>query len=466
MLKRAFDLVVALLGLLLLLPLLLFLAAVIRIDSTGPVFFRQKRVGRDGQIFEIFKFRTMVHGAYKMGSRLTVKRDPRITRVGQILRWFKIDELPQLINVLVGEMSLIGPRPEDPYFVRFYNAEQRRVLSVRPGILGPSQIEGRDELESYPEGVVDAERYYVEHILPAKLARDLVYVRKASFFGDFHLLLHGLWVTLVGAIKTKFLWRRRRRLLLIAADMLLAMASFVIAYMVRYEWQLPADPGFFLQPLLLIAVIRPLALLYFGAYQGIAAYYGRWDFMAVFRAVTVGSLLVAGMAFFTGLQKFPRSVLVIDWALLLFLLGGLRYSLRMWVRRHPRQRRMKRENVLIVGAGVGGEQISRALLEDPLAPYRPVGFIDTSPDRWGSMIHGVKVLGGSSELPLAINAKSVKTVFVCLSDLDGVQVDEVTDLCRRAGAECRFVPTLTDLLNADAFSPEHQLMPQPAAAGS
>src|SRR4030095_12618259 len=172
MLKRAVDLVIATLGLVLLLPLLLLVAALIKIDSHGPVFFRQARVGLNGRSFRIFKFRSMVSGAHKMGSRLTTKRDPRVTRIGQILRWFKIDELPQLINVLIGDMSLIGPRPEDPHFVAFYTAEQRAVLSVRPGIVGPSQILGRDELDSYPEGLKDTEGYYIEHILPDKLSRD------------------------------------------------------------------------------------------------------------------------------------------------------------------------------------------------------------------------------------------------------------------------------------------------------
>ena len=171
MLKRIFDFVIALIGLLLLLPLMLLVAVLIKLDTTGPVFYRQRRVGLRGEPFAIFKFRTMVPGADKMGSRLTTKRDPRVTRVGQILRWFKIDELPQLINILVGEMSLIGPRPEDPHFVTFYTLAQRTVLSVRPGIIGPSQIFGRDELECYPEGLKDTEGYYVEHVLPDKLAR-------------------------------------------------------------------------------------------------------------------------------------------------------------------------------------------------------------------------------------------------------------------------------------------------------
>src|SRR5262249_54954303 len=160
-LKRLVDILVSLIGLTVLVPLFTVVAILIKLDSRGSIFFRQERVGLHGKRFRIVKFRTMVRDAYKVGSRLTTKRDPRVTRVGQILRWFKIDELPQLFNVFVGDMSLIGPRPEDPHFVEYYTVEQRRVLTVRPGMLGPSQIIGRDELESYPEGLKDTEAYYV-----------------------------------------------------------------------------------------------------------------------------------------------------------------------------------------------------------------------------------------------------------------------------------------------------------------
>src|SRR5262249_15686477 len=202
-------------------------------------FFRQQRAGRRGKLFAIFKFRTMVHGAYQMGSRLTVKRDPRITRLGKFLRWSKIDELPQLFNVFRREMGLIGPRPEDPHFVEFYTPQQRRVLLMRPGIVGPSQIEGRDEVEDYPEGVKDTERYYIEHILPPKLARDLVYVEQATFRGDMMLLVRGIWATVRGAFRAKYVWRRRRRIALMAADLVLAVASYALALLIRFDWVWP-----------------------------------------------------------------------------------------------------------------------------------------------------------------------------------------------------------------------------------
>ena len=182
--KHIVDFVLALIGVICVLPVIILVAICIKLDSPGAIFFRQTRVGRDGKLFQICKFRTMIDGAYAMGSRLTVKRDPRITRLGKLLRWSKLDELPQLFNVLRGEMSLIGPRPEDPHFVKLYTPAQRRVLALRPGIVGPSQIQGRDEVEDYPEGIKDTERYYVEHILPPKLERDLEFVRTTTFWAD------------------------------------------------------------------------------------------------------------------------------------------------------------------------------------------------------------------------------------------------------------------------------------------
>ena len=451
MLKRLVDFLIAAGGLLVLLPFLLLVALLIKLDSTGPVFFRQERVGLKGHTFRIFKFRSMVNGAYKMGSRLTTKRDPRVTRVGQILRWFKIDELPQLINVLVGEMSLIGPRPEDPHFVRFYTAEQRAVLSVRPGMVGPSQILGRDELESYPEGLKDTEAYYAEHILPEKLARDLDYVRRATFWGDMALLARGIWATVRGAVKTKFLWRRRHRVALFASDCVLVAISCYRAFMIRYDFTWPLDPRFLLLPMLITLVARAGALMYFGAYQGVFAYFGLYDLAALFKAVSLSAVIAGGCTFFVGLQSFPRSVFVIDWAIVLFMLSGVRYGLRIWVRHGWRQRGQRRQKALVVGAGVGGESIARTLLEDPLCPYRPVGFIDEVPERWGSLIHGVRVLGGATELPLAVSANRIQAVFVCMSDLSDHAAREVVDVCERAGVEYRIVPALSDLLSAETF---------------
>jgi lipopolysaccharide/colanic/teichoic acid biosynthesis glycosyltransferase len=451
--KHILDFLLALLGVVGLLPLLALVAVLIKFDSPGPILFRQKRAGRDGRLFEIFKFRTMVEGAHLMGSRLTVKRDPRITRLGRVLRWSKIDELPQLFNVLRGEMSLIGPRPEDPHFIQFYTPEQRRVLVVRPGIVGPSQIEGRDEIESYPDGVRDTESYYVKHILPPKLQRDLDYLDRATFWGDVALLVRGVWAAVRGAFRARYLWRRRRRIALMSADLVLAVLAYALALLMRFDWQWP-QAEYALQTMVLIALLRPPLLLYFGAYQGIASYFGLWDLVAVFKAVTVGSIAAAGLTYFVGSQSHPRSVFFIDWALLLSMLSSTRYLLRTWARWRPRKRWEAREKAIIVGAGYGAEQISRALIDDPSVTYRPVGFIDESPERWGSTIHGIKVLGGTAELQLALSANGVRVVFVCLSDLTQTAAREVAEICAVAGVECRMLPAFSELLNTDNFTVE------------
>jgi lipopolysaccharide/colanic/teichoic acid biosynthesis glycosyltransferase len=451
--KQCVDFVLVLIGVVCLLPVFAVTAILIKLDSPGPVFFRQKRAGLHGRLFEIFKFRTMVDGAYLMGSRLTTKRDPRITRLGKLLRWSKVDELPQLLNVLRGDMSLIGPRPEDPYFVKFYSPVQRQVLLARPGIVGPSQILGRDEVEDYPDGLRDTERYYVEHILPQKLQRDLEYVQTATFWSDLWLLVRGVWTTVRGAFRAKYLWRRRRRVALMGLDVALLLSAYLLALLIRYDWQLPQAEWTW-QTLILIALVRPPLLVYFGAYQGIVSYFGLWDLVALLKAVSVGSIVVAGLTYFVGFQAHPRSVFVIDWALLLLMLAGARYSLRAWMRRHPARRSAPRENTLIVGAGSGGEQLGRALLEDPMAVYQPVGFIDESQERWGSRIHGIKVLGGTSELRLALSANGVRVVFVCISDLPEGLVREVAEICALAGVDYRMVPALSELLNTDSFTIE------------
>ncbi len=196
MAKRLFDIVCAGLGLLLLSPLLLAVAVWIKLDSRGPVMFRQERVGRFGAPFRIHKFRTMRVDAPRLGPQITIGDDARITRSGRWLRATKVDELPQLWDVLRGAMSLVGPRPEVPRYVALYPAELRElVLSVRPGITDPASLSFRNESELLAKAA-DPEREYVEVVMPMKLRLAADYVRNASLGGDIRLILATL-----GAIK-------------------------------------------------------------------------------------------------------------------------------------------------------------------------------------------------------------------------------------------------------------------------
>jgi lipopolysaccharide/colanic/teichoic acid biosynthesis glycosyltransferase len=197
LLKRVFDLVAASIAALVFLPGMAAIAVAIRLDSPGPVLFRQVRIGRGGRPFRIFKFRTMVANASELSANVSPAGDPRVTRVGSFLRRTYLDELPQLLNVIAGAMSLVGPRPETPEFVEHYTVEERDLLSVRPGLAGPSTLEHMDEAKVLA-AVGDPEHYYIETMLHDRARLDLDYVRAHSVGGDIAILLRQVVAILGG----------------------------------------------------------------------------------------------------------------------------------------------------------------------------------------------------------------------------------------------------------------------------
>ena len=200
--KRCFDILFTVTTLLLFSPLFLLGCLLAKVQSTGPVFYKAKRVGKGKTIFEMYKFRTMVINADKIGIGLTMHRDSRVTPIGRFLRVTKLDELPNLINVIKGEMSLIGPRPEAPNYVKYYTEIQRQVLLVKPGITGPSQIANRNE-ERKLAAQTDPEHYYITELMPKKLELDLRYVATQGFISDIGWLLKTVWVVVFPLKKKK-----------------------------------------------------------------------------------------------------------------------------------------------------------------------------------------------------------------------------------------------------------------------
>jgi lipopolysaccharide/colanic/teichoic acid biosynthesis glycosyltransferase len=189
--KRLFDIVVSFLGLMILSPLLLLVALLIKLDSRGPIFFRQERIGQGFQPFYIYKFRTMTQDASKHGGAITVRDDPRITRAGAFLRKTKIDELPQLLNVLKGEMSLVGPRPEVRKYVELFRKDYEEILKVRPGITDLASLKYQDEAELLGQSA-DPDQEYISRVLPDKLKLAKDYVSCSSFFFDMGLIIRTL----------------------------------------------------------------------------------------------------------------------------------------------------------------------------------------------------------------------------------------------------------------------------------
>lgn len=190
--KRVFDVVMSSIGLIVLSPFFLIISLLIKMDSKGPVLFKQERVGRYEKNFKILKFRTMVTDAEKKGAQITVGRDSRITRVGHLLRKSKLDELPQLINVFKGDMSLVGPRPEVPKYTQYYNKVQKKIFEIRPGITDYASIKYRDENEILALSS-EPEKTYIEEIMVDKLNLNLEYLQKRSVFIDIKIIFDTLY---------------------------------------------------------------------------------------------------------------------------------------------------------------------------------------------------------------------------------------------------------------------------------
>lgn len=191
MIKRIFDIIFSLTGLILLSPVLIVISILIKFDSKGQVLYKQTRVGRNNKDFKLLKFRTMNPDSDKKGLLTVGGRDPRITKTGYYLRKYKLDELPQLINVLYGEMSFVGPRPEVRKYVELYTEDQKSVLNVSPGITDVASIKYKNENELL-EKAEDPEKYYIEKIMPDKIKLNLEYINERSFFKDFKVIMKTL----------------------------------------------------------------------------------------------------------------------------------------------------------------------------------------------------------------------------------------------------------------------------------
>lgn len=187
--KRLFDITLSIPGLILLSPLFIILAIWIKKDSKGPVFYKQIRIGKDGREFYLYKFRSMRQGADKQGLLTVGGKDPRITKSGSFIRTYKLDEFPQLINVLKGDMSIVGPRPEVPKYVALYTADQQKVLSVKPGISDWASIYFRNENELLAQAE-NPEEFYVSEVMPQKLSMNLKYINNNNLFIDLKIILN------------------------------------------------------------------------------------------------------------------------------------------------------------------------------------------------------------------------------------------------------------------------------------
>ncbi len=315
--KRVFDVAVAAVALVLTAPSFLLVAVLVKLDSPGPVFFRQERVGRRRRRFHMWKFRKMYDDLPTQGPSLTRRHDLRMTSVGRFLERTKLDELPQLFNVLAGDMSVVGPRPEVPRFVDHRSDQWDQVLSVKPGLVGPCQLRFRNESELFPPGCADIEAYYAEHILPEKLAVDADYAARYSPWGDAVLLVRTVLAVVCGVVTRQTLANRWAQLVNTAVLSLLGLAGTLAAARVAGK---PLGGDTVWATIALALTTKPLCLLLFKVPNSLATSVSVNDLRRCCWCAAVSGLLLGAGVFLTGHPVFGVVALAADFVAFLAIL--------------------------------------------------------------------------------------------------------------------------------------------------
>ena len=443
--KRLLDISLSLIGLIILILFLPVIGLLIKLDSRGRVFYLVDRVGKDMKNFKMYKFRTMIDTPIQTGESVCPQYDPRVTTFGRFLRRTKMNELPQFLNIFKGDMTFVGPRPEAPDLAELYPEEAKRVFSVKPGLVGPNTILGRNEEEFYSPGV-DVKKYYIEKILPNKLKLDLEYVESPTLFKDLKYIFTGVKETLIGALSKRLIQDNRSQIYLLIADLFLIVCSYLFAYIV-YFWSLVSEVGL-IRPFLNLPIVilaRLSCNVYFGMYNSLIRYISYHEILGVLKGVTYGSLFLVLVAFVFGSNDYSSLMAVIDWACLLLLLSGLRFGLRFyWEKRRRKNESMEKHRIFIYGAGDAGHVAYRMLALGKDSPFKVVGFIDDAPDKYGKTLNGVKVLGNRHYIKALSQLYRVEEILVAEQDIEPDRLTEIVKICQESDLRLRILPPSMD----------------------
>ena len=468
MMKRTFDILAASFGLVVCSPLFLVVSILIKLDSPGPIFFRQIRAGRNFQPFSIYKFRTMVKNAQQKGGQITTGGDLRITRVGYFLRQYKLDELPQLINILKGDMSIVGPRPEVPQYVEMFKDGFERVLTVRPGLTDLASLRYIDE-GALLQKAENPEDEYLHNILPEKIRLATVYLEHGCFLFDLVLIVQTL-LKLMGIRCTpiefpglkdsttngtprwnfgvhQFIFKYRRPFIILLDLALIVLANY-LAFWLRFDGNIPGtEQQLFMQMLPWLVLVRGSMLFVFRLNEGLWRYTSVWDLQRIVSGVLASTIVFYGVVHWGfGLISYPRSVFIIDSILLIGFLTGIRLPSRL-LRENVRWRKKKR--VLVLGAGDAGERIVREMKTSPSYQYEPIGLIDDEPTLVGQRIHGVKVLGTRHDLSKILSTHQPHEVLVALPEPNSSTVREIISGLESFKVPIKKLPNFGEILNGD-----------------
>ena len=425
--SRLLDIVISLAGLLVTLPVTGAVMLFLSLESPRHIFFAQPRLGLKGKPFNMYKFRKLPVNWTDDGPGVTVAFDARMTKLGAFLERTKIDELPQLWNILKGDMSIVGPRPESMKFKDLFMGEYAELLQFKPGIFGPNQIKFRNEAELYPPDVLP-EEFYRKTLFPLKAKRDLAYFRETNPFKDLMLILGGIWTTLSGIVNWKRVINMHSKI--ITADVVMIEAAYLVAHLSRYsglppasEWKVFLLGVCFLPPFL----ISGMAV--FGCYRHPARFFYVPDAL---RLIIVSSFLwLIFYVFLFGIHRgLSLYIIPLVWAFLTIFLMFPRVAIKFYWQMKPLDQPQKNTSgILIYGAGQIGATLG-GMINGRTTPIKLIGYVDDDPNLRGRRVNGHHVLGRESDIPTIHTVHNIDEIWLTFKP-DNIKRSRLQTFCQK-----------------------------------
>jgi lipopolysaccharide/colanic/teichoic acid biosynthesis glycosyltransferase len=425
--KRVFDVFFATLGLIVLLPAALLIGLWIKLEDGGQIFYRQKRIGKGGKPFLIWKFRSMIANADQQGALITKGGDPRTTRVGRVLRKFKLDELPQLWNVLAGDMTFVGPRPEVQKYVDLYTPEQREILKLTPGITDMATLLFANE-EALLAGCEDVEGFYLRHCVPKKIELNLQYAQHPGMLQDIWIIVQTMCPYWLGV-------------LIIYAMSL--VAGLWLCFELRSDFQASGqDYAQFKRCLPWMVLPQLVLLLWQGQVRGLLSYFSIPEMLRTAAALAIASGLQIGLCSLAlGKQRPSRSLFIIDFVLSFFVLCGLRMTMRL-LREHSSKSAhegpVQRRRVAIIGTGERATNLALDLNRGGKTGRRLVAFFDDNPRTWHKRPHNIPVVGMPECLLSPHWQSQIDEVIVTISEEEAGRIEEIREMLKGSPMKVTF----------------------------
>jgi hypothetical protein len=339
-------------------------------------------------------------------------------------------------------MSFVGPRPEIPEIVRLYNAEQKKVLAVKPGLFGPNQIVWRNEKNLLPSDLSDIEAYYIENILPEKLARDVRYVEKRNFWLDLKYFFLAVVVTLFEPLKPVHFIRRKHEIYHLAIDLGLCLLAFATALLIKYDFSISAP--LWRQALTVLPILlfwQTTVFVFWGTYQQVWRYASKKDLLMIMKAILLATTVTAAVIYPFADRQFPLSVLILNAIFCIVFLGGMRLLLSSFQSSPVDAKKSPQKKIMIYGANAEGELLLRRILANLGPRGSPVGFLDSDPKQRGGKIHGLEVMGNSYDLPLLKELYGIEEIYIAAPENTNGDLSHLLRLCETLRINYRFVTT-------------------------